>query len=146
MRWSMEAEKVMDFSKFFAKRSQHSYVNSGHILAALHGIGEGITHSVLKDEGLTAQIVLDIIDQEELEKDIRITQKTNLPFSPEAILITQVAINIAQNFEESHVVPKDLLIAVFGYEYGVKRERVIDRIIQKSGVDIKKIHQKIVQP
>ncbi len=113
MFWSETAQKAMYIAKFFAKRSQYTTVNSGHVLAALHNVDYvGLFGGLLDELGIYAKKVLENIDQTNFPKNCNVDQSWDLSWTLGAVQVTKIAPQKAAMLNHPTVSTGHLLLAI----------------------------------
>ncbi len=80
-KFTNRAEKAINIANTIAAELGHNYIGTEHLLYGLIEEGSGVASKVLKDQGITSEIVLEKIDEligrsEEIDKPVGFTPRT----------------------------------------------------------------------
>ena len=133
------AKQVLVIARNEAKRLNHDYVGSEHLLLGLIGLGEGVAVEVLRSIGLN----LDKL-RLEVEKSSGSGGGTflegELPFSPRLKKLMVLSAKEARSMNFNFIGTEHLLLAILR-----EGDSVAARILKNLKVDIEKIRQEIIR-
>jgi ATP-dependent Clp protease ATP-binding subunit ClpC len=133
------AKQVLVIARNEAKRLNHDYVGSEHLLLGLIGLGEGVAVEVLRSIGLN----LDKL-RLEVEKSSGSGGGTflegELPFSPRLKKLMVLSAKEAKSMNFNFIGTEHLLLAILR-----EGDSVAARILKNLKVDIEKIRQEIIR-
>ncbi|MBI3291227.1 MAG: ATP-dependent Clp protease ATP-binding subunit [Elusimicrobia bacterium] len=117
-RFTERAQRVILIAQEEAKRLNHDYVGTEHILLGLIALGEGVAAQVLANLGVDLRRV-----RAEIEKIVgtgdNVMLLGEIPFTPRAKKVLELAVEEAQNMGHSHVGTEHLLLGLIREEEGV---------------------------
>src|SRR5947209_17621179 len=117
-RFTERAQRVILIAQEEAKRLNHDYVGTEHILLGLIALGEGVAAQVLSNLGVDLRRV-----RSEIEKIVGTGDKVALlgeiPFTPRAKKGLDLAADGAQTMVHNYVGTQHLLLGVLREEDGV---------------------------
>jgi len=136
-RFTERARKVIVLAKEEARRYNHDYIGTEHILLGLIREGEGVATAVLQNLGLG----LDVI-REELEKIIQPGNTSqvlgDVPFTPRAKKALELAAEEARNMGHNYIGTEHLLLGLLKEGEGVASE-----VLFNLGIDLEKVRKEI---
>lgn len=101
-RFTERARKVILLAKEEAKRFNHDYMGTEHILLGLIREGEGVAAAVLQNLGLSPEAV-----RMEVEKLVQPGPTTlvsgDIPFTPKAKKVIELAMDEARNLGHNYI-------------------------------------------
>ncbi|MFA6582935.1 MAG: Clp protease N-terminal domain-containing protein, partial [Elusimicrobiaceae bacterium] len=125
-RFTDRAQKVILIAQEEAKRLNHDYVGTEHILLGLVMLGEGIAAQVLASQGVEFKKV-----RMEIEKIVGTGDSTSqygeIPFTPRAKKVLEYAVEEAQQMGHSYIGTEHILLGLIREEEGVAA-RVLENI------------------
>ena len=137
-RFTERAQKVILIAQEEAKRLNHDYVGTEHILLGLVALGEGVAAQVLSNLGVDLKKV-----RTEVEKVVgtgdNIMLLGEIPFSPRAKKVLELAVEEAQNMGHYYVGTEHLLLGLLREEEGIAA-----RVLENLGVDIEDVREEIL--
>ncbi len=137
-KYTKTAEKVLKSAGDAAKNLEHSYIGTEHILLGLADVAEGVASIVLKNHGVTADRLEELIDQ--LIAPVRpVGVKDPGFFTPRAKAIIDNSYKEAQRFKSPLVGTEHILLAVIK-----ESDSVAARLLNTLGVNIQKIYLDIL--
>jgi len=123
----------------FTRRAQkiiylaNDYVGSEHLLMGLIELGEGMGYDILREIGVNVQKLYKEIEKK-LGQGENILQIGELPFTPRAKRILELAVSEAKDLGQSFVGTEHLLLAILKEE-----EAFASQILQAFGVSYKDV-------
>ena len=133
-KYTKMAEKVLKSAGDAAADLEHSYIGTEHILLGLAEVHEGVASIVLKNHGVTADRLIDLIDQ--LIAPVRPVGVTDPGiFTPRAKAIIENSYREAVRFKSPMVGTEHILLAVIK-----ETDSVAARLLNTLGVSVQKIY------
>ena len=144
-RFTERSQRVVLIAQEEAKRLNHDYVGTEHILLGLIAVGEGVAVQVLSNLGVDLRRV-----RREVEKIVgtgdSVMLPDEIPFTPRAKNVLDYAEEEAQHMGHSYVGTEHLLLGILredegvaarvlenlGLRLGVVREEVLDLLGEKK--------------
>jgi len=137
-RFTERARKVILLAKEEAKRFNHDYIGTEHILLGLIKEGEGVAAAVLQNLGLN----LDII-RLEVEKLVQPGPSTvtsgDIPFTPKAKKVIELAMDEARNLGHNYIGTEHLLLGLIR-----ESEGVASQVLLNLELDLNKVRREIM--
>lgn len=137
-RFTERAQRVIMLAQEEAKRMNHDYLGTEHILLGIVALGEGVAAQILANFGVDAKKV-----RNEIEKFIgpgdNLVQLGEIPFTPRAKKAIEYAIEEAQAMGHSYVGTEHLLLGLLREEDGVAA-----RVLENLGVKIEAVRDEIL--
>ena len=137
-KFTKKAEKAIQTAENLAVKLGHNYVGTEHILYGLTKEGTGIANKVLENQGITADLVLEKI--EELVGIGKIQGKNTIGLTPRTKKVIENAFNEARKLGSDYIGTEHLLI-------GIMREAdsVAMRIMLELKLEPQKLYNEIVK-
>ncbi|MBU1042834.1 MAG: ATP-dependent Clp protease ATP-binding subunit [Candidatus Omnitrophica bacterium] len=137
-RFTERARKVILLAKEEAKRFNHDYIGTEHILLGLIKEGEGVAAAVLQNLGLN----LDMI-RLEVEKLVQPGPSTvtsgDIPFTPKAKKVIELAMDEAKSLGHNYIGTEHLLLGLIRESEGVAAQ-----VLMNLGLDLNKVRKEIM--
>src|SRR5882724_6294899 len=137
-RFTERAQRVILIAQEEAKRLNHDYVGTEHILLGLIALGEGVAAQVLANLGVDLRRV-----RSEVEKIVgtgdNVMLLGEIPFTPRAKKVLEYAVEEAQNMGHSHVGTEHLLLGLIREEEGVAA-----RVLENLGVRLDVVREEVI--
>ncbi len=138
-RFTERARKVIILAKEEAKRFNHDYIGTEHILLGLVREGEGVAASVLEKMGLSLENI-----RLEIEKLVQPGPTTqiigDLPFTPRAKKALELAAEEARALGHNYIGTEHLLLGLIREEEGVASQ-----VLMNLGLDLETVRNKILE-
>lgn len=137
-RFTERAKKVMLLAQEEAIRLNHNYIGTEHILLGLLGEGEGIAAQVLKNKGITLEVV-----RENVEKIIGRGQEkapSILGYTPRTKTILEYSLSEALNLGHNYIGTEHLLLALLREGDGIAAQ-----LLKAMGLSFEGAAQEIFQ-
>jgi len=136
-RFTERARKVLVLAKEEARRFNHDYIGTEHILLGLIREGEGVACAVLQNLG---------IDLERLKSEIEklITPGSgsstlgDMPFTPRAKKALELSVEEARNLGHNYIGTEHILLGLLREEEGLASQ-----VLFSLGVDITKVREEV---
>jgi len=137
-RFTERARKVIILAKEEAKRFNHDYIGTEHILLGLIREGEGVASIVLKSMELDLNQI-----KTEVEKFIQPGTKTvitgDIPFTPQAKKAIELAMDEANSLGHNYIGTEHLLLGLIREGEGVAAQ-----VLFNLGLDVNKVREGIM--
>ncbi len=134
-RFTERARKVIILAKEEAKRFNHDYIGTEHILLGLIKEGEGVAAAVLQNLGLSLETI-----RLEVEKLVQPGPPTvvsgDIPFTPKAKKVIELATDEARNLGHNYIGTEHLLLGLIR-----EGEGVASQVLTNLGLDLNKVRQ-----
>ncbi|MCX7927680.1 MAG: ATP-dependent Clp protease ATP-binding subunit [Candidatus Omnitrophica bacterium] len=138
-RFTERARKVIILAKEEAKRFNHDYIGTEHILLGLIREGEGVAATVLEKMGVSLENIR--IEIEKLVQPGPATQIIgDLPFTPRAKKALELAAEEARALGHNYIGTEHLLLGLIREEEGVASQ-----ILLNLGLDLTTVRNKIME-
>ncbi len=138
-RFTERARKVIILAKEEAKRFNHDYIGTEHILLGLIKEGESVAAAVLQNLGLS----LDTI-RLEVEKLVQFGPSTivsgDIPFTPKAKKVIELAMDEARRLGHNYVGTEHLLLGLIK-----EGEGVASHVLLNVGLDLNKVRAEVIK-
>jgi ATP-dependent Clp protease ATP-binding subunit ClpA len=126
-RFTERAQRVILIAQEEAKRLNHDYVGTEHVLLGLICLGEGVAANVLANLGIDLRKV-----RAEVEKIVGVgvgSHDGEVPFTPRAKKVLEFAVEEANHLGQNYVGTEHLLLGCLREEEGVA-----SRVLQNLGL------------
>src|SRR3989339_688184 len=136
-RFTDRVQRVIIIAQEEAKRLNHDYVGTEHILLGLVALGEGVAAKVLANLGVDLRRV-----RTEVEKIVgtgdNVMLLGEIPFTPRAKKVLELAVDEAQNLGHTYVGTEHLLLGLLREEEGIAA-----RVLENLGVRINEARDEV---
>ncbi len=137
-RFSERAQRVILIAQEEAKRLNHDYVGTEHILLGLIALGEGIAWQVLTNLNVDLRRV-----RAEIESMVGVGDNMMLlgevPFTPRAKKVLEYAVEEAQHMGHSHIGTEHILMGLIREEEGLAA-----RVLDNLGLKLETVREEIM--
>jgi len=137
-RFTERARKVILLAKEEAKRFNHDYMGTEHILLGLIREGEGVAAAVLQNLGLSPESI-----RIEVEKLVQPGPTTlvsgDIPFTPKAKKVIELAMDEARNLGHNYIGTEHLLLGLIREGEGVAAQ-----VFQNLGLGLDKVRAEVM--
>jgi ATP-dependent Clp protease ATP-binding subunit ClpC len=138
-RFTERARKVIILAKEEAKRFNHDYIGTEHILLGLIREGEGVAATVLEKMGLSLENIR--LEVEKLVQPGPTTQIIgDLPFTPRAKKALEMAAEEARSLGHNYIGTEHLLLGLLREEEGVASQ-----VLLNLGLDLAGVRNKVME-
>jgi len=138
-RFTERARKVIILAKEEAKRFNHDYIGTEHILLGLIREGEGVAANVLEKMGVSLENIR--IEIEKLVQPGPATQiMGDLPFTPRAKKALELAAEEARSLGHNYIGTEHLLLGLIREEEGVASQ-----VLLNLGLDLSTVRNKVME-
>ncbi len=138
-RFTDRAQKVILIAQEEAKRLNHDYVGTEHILLGLVALGEGVAAQVLTNLGVDFRKV-----RQEIEKIVGTGDNMMLlgeiPFTPRAKKVLEYAVEEAQHMGHSYIGTEHILLGLIREEEGVAA-----RVLENLGLKLEAVREAVLE-
>jgi ATP-dependent Clp protease ATP-binding subunit ClpC len=137
-RFTERARKVILLAKEEAKRFNHDYIGTEHILLGLVREGEGVAAAVLANFGLSPDKI-----KVEVEKLVQPGPATvisgDLPFTPKAKKVIELAMDEARSLGHNYIGTEHLLLGLIR-----EGEGVASQVLMNMGLELEKVREEVM--
>jgi len=138
-RFSDRAQKVILIAQEEAKRLNHDYVGTEHMLLGLVSLGEGAAAQVLTNLGVDFKRV-----RTEVEKIVGVGDSMmvlgEIPFTPRAKKVLEYAVEEAQHMGHTHIGTEHILLGLIREESGVAA-----RVLENIGLRLETVREAVLE-
>src|SRR3989338_7748588 len=138
-KFTERARKVILLAKEEAKRFNHDYIGTEHILLGLVREGEGVAAAVLENLGLSSEKI-----RMEVEKLVQTGPSTvisgDIPFTPKAKKVMELAMDEAVSLGHNYVGTEHLLLGLLR-----EGEGVASQVLINLGLDLNKVRNEVMR-
>ncbi|HUT85263.1 MAG TPA: ATP-dependent Clp protease ATP-binding subunit [Elusimicrobiales bacterium] len=138
-RFTDRAQKVIMIAQEEAKRLNHDYVGTEHILLGLVSLGEGVAAQVLNNVGVSFRHI-----RAEIEKMVGVGDNMMLlgeiPFTPRAKKVLEFAVEEAQHMGHSYIGTEHILLGLIREEEGVAA-----RVLENLGMKLDSVRKAVLE-
>ncbi len=138
-RFTERARKVVLLAKEEAKRFNHDYIGTEHILLGLVREGEGVAAAVLANLGLSSEKI-----RIEVEKLVKAGPSTlvsgDIPFTPKAKKVMELAMDEAVSLGHNYIGTEHLLLGLLR-----EGEGVASQVLINLGLDLNKVRGEVMR-
>ncbi|MBN1526782.1 MAG: AAA family ATPase, partial [Candidatus Omnitrophica bacterium] len=137
-RFTERARKVILLAKEEAKRFNHDYIGTEHILLGLVREGEGVAAAVLASFGLSSDKI-----RLEVEKLVQPGPSTtisgDLPFTPKAKKVIELAMEEARALGHNYIGTEHLLLGLIR-----EGEGVASQVLMNLGLELERVREEVM--
>ncbi|MBU4312931.1 MAG: ATP-dependent Clp protease ATP-binding subunit [Candidatus Omnitrophica bacterium] len=138
-RFTERARKVILLAKEEAKRFNHDYIGTEHILLGLVREGEGVAAVVLQKMGISLQQI-----RLEVEKIVKPGPSTvmsgDIPFTPKAKKAIELSGEEARALHHNYIGTEHILLGLIR-----EGEGVASQVLLNMGLDLKNVRQEVIE-
>jgi len=138
-KFTERARKVILLAKQEAKRFNHDYIGTEHILLGLLREGEGVAAAVLQSLGMNLNNI-----RLEVEKLVQVGPATvvsgDLPFTPKAKKVMELAMEEARTLGHNYIGTEHLLLGLIR-----EGEGVASQVFMNMGLDLEKVREEVIK-
>ena len=138
-RFTERARKVIILAKEEARRFNHDYIGTEHILLGLIKEGESVAAAVLQNLGLGLEQI-----RLEIEKLVQMGPSTivsgDIPFTPKAKKVIELAMDEARRLGHNYIGTEHLLLGLMK-----EGEGVASHVLMNIGLDLNKVRNEIIK-
>jgi len=137
-KFTERARKVILLAKEEAKRFNHDYIGTEHILLGLIREGEGVAAAVLQKLGLSPEKI-----RLEVEKLVQSGPSTmvsgDIPFTPKAKKVIELAMEEARSLGHNYIGTEHLLLGLIR-----EGEGVASQVLMNLGLDLNRVRNEVL--
>ncbi len=137
-RFTDRAQRVILIAQEEAKRLNHDYVGTEHILLGLIALSEGVASQVFQNLGIDLRKV-----RAEIEKIVGTGDNMMLlgeiPFTPRAKKVLEYAVEEAQHMSHSYIGTEHILLGLIREEEGVAA-----RVLENLGLKLETVREEVL--
>ncbi|MDP8258776.1 MAG: ATP-dependent Clp protease ATP-binding subunit [Candidatus Aadella gelida] len=137
-RFTERARKVVLLAKEEAKRFNHDYIGTEHLLLGLVKEGEGVAAAVLNSLGLDSDNIRAEVEKLVQPGPDKITEG-DIPFTPRAKKVIELAMDEARNLGHNYIGTEHLLLGLIREGDGVASQVLIN-----LGLDLKSVREEVL--
>ncbi len=138
-RFTERARKVILLAKEEAKRFNHDYIGTEHILLGLIREGEGVASAVLQKMGLSFEKI-----RLEIEKLVQPGPATvvsgDIPFTPQAKKVIELAMDEARALNHNYIGTEHLLLGLLK-----EGEGIASQVLLNFDLDLGKVRNEVIK-
>ncbi|MFA5411528.1 MAG: ATP-dependent Clp protease ATP-binding subunit [Candidatus Omnitrophota bacterium] len=138
-RFTERARKVIILAKEEARRFNHDYIGTEHLLLGLIREGEGVAAAVLQKVGLSLENI-----RLEIEKLVQPGPTTqiigDIPFTPRAKKVLELAAEEARALGHNYIGTEHLLLGLIR-----EGEGVASQVLLNSGLDLERVRNEVME-
>ena len=136
-RFSDEARRAVVLAQQEARRLNHDYIGTEHILLGLLHDGENVAAQALQGRGITLEAV-----RQQVEEIIgRGTGHSGqIPFTPRAKRVLELSLREAIHFHHDYIGPEHLLLGLLREGEGVAVQAIV-----RLGTDLNRLRLQVIQ-
>lgn len=138
-RFTERARKVMSLARQEAQRFNHEYIGTEHILLGLIQEGSGVAANVLKNMDVELRKI-----RTEVEKMVKsgsnIMQMGQLPFTPRAKKVLELALEEANNLGHNYIGTEHLLLGLLR-----ENESVAAQVLMNLGLKLEDVREEVLE-
>jgi ATP-dependent Clp protease ATP-binding subunit ClpC len=138
-KFTERARKVILLAKQEAKRFNHDYIGTEHVLLGLLREGEGVAAAVLQSLGMNHNNI-----RLEVEKLVQLGPATvvsgDLPFTPKAKKVMELAMEEARTLGHNYIGTEHLLLGLIR-----EGEGVASQVFANMGLDLEKVREEVIK-
>lgn len=138
MKYTQQANEVLQIAKATAKELKHPYVGTEHLLTALRREYTGVAGQVLSANGVSEENILKVMD-ELVSPGVEVTFSKTPEFSPRLLCILEESKDEASRVHSDMIGTEHMLIALLR-----DAECVATRILLTLNINIQKMFQDIL--
>ncbi|NLX90770.1 MAG: ATP-dependent Clp protease ATP-binding subunit [Firmicutes bacterium] len=137
-RFTERAQQVLVLAQEEAKRLNHNFIGTEHILLGLIREGSGIASRALQNMGIESSRIRSEIEKITGKGDKGIIQ--GISYTPRAKKVIELAIEEGQNFGHNYVGTEHLLLGLLREGEGIAAQ-----VLTNMGIDLKKTRREVIQ-
>ena len=132
-RLTRQAQKAVEFARDIAEELQHNYIGTEHLLLGLIRAEEGLASKVLRQNDITEEQILNLIEQ--LINDSDVMEGEVADYTPRAKRVLECSSREASRLNQTSIGTEHLLIALLR-----EKDCIALRLLNTLGVSIPKIY------
>ncbi len=137
-RFTERARRVILLAKEEAKKLNHDYIGTEHILLGLVKEGEGVASAVLTSLGLDVENIRAEVEKLVQPGPDRIMTK-DIPFTPKAKKVIELAMDEARSFGHNYIGTEHILLGLIR-----EGEGVASQVLLNMGLNLKNVRDEVL--
>ncbi|MFC4590135.1 Clp protease N-terminal domain-containing protein [Sphaerisporangium corydalis] len=137
-RFTDSARRAVVAAQEEARRLNHDYIGTEHVLLGLLGEGKGLAATVLKSLGLTLESVRSNV--EELVGPGETTPGAHIPFTSRAKKVLELSLREALQLHHNYISTEHILLGLIR-----EGEGVAVRVLRLHEVDMQRVREQLVE-
>ncbi|MCE9634692.1 MAG: ATP-dependent Clp protease ATP-binding subunit [Planctomycetes bacterium] len=138
-RFTERARKVMTLARQEAQRFNHDYIGTEHILLGLVQEGSGVAAQVMKNLSVDMKKIR--LEVEKIVKNgTNMVTMGQLPFTPRAKKVLELALEEAQNLGHSYIGTEHLLLGLIRENEGIAAQ-----VILNLGTTLEEVREQVLE-
>jgi ATP-dependent Clp protease ATP-binding subunit ClpC len=138
-RFTEKARKVVVYAKDEAKRFNHDYIGTEHLLLGLVSEQEGVASNVLKKLGLDLTTIRIEVERT-VEQGGQNPVMGDIPFTPHSKKALELASEEARNIGHNYIGTEHLLLGLMK-----EGEGIASRVLINLGLDLDKVRRQVLE-
>ena len=137
-RFTDRARRVVVLAQAEARRLEHNYIGTEHILLGLIHEGEGVAAKTLESLGISLEAV-----RQQVEEIIGQGQQApsgHIPFTPRAKKVLELSLRESLQLGHNYIGTEHILLAMLREGEGVAAQ-----VLVKLGADLNRVRQQVIQ-
>ena len=135
-RLTRQAQKAVEFARDIAEELQHNYIGTEHLLLGLIRAEEGLASKVLRQNDITEEQILNLIEQ--LINDSDVMEGEVADYTPRAKRVLECSSREASRLNQTSIGTEHLLIALLR-----EKDCIALRLLNTLSVSIPKIYSEL---
>ena len=135
-RLTRQAQKAVEFARDIAEELQHNYIGTEHLLLGLIRAEEGLASKVLRQNDITEEQILNLIEQ--LINDSDVMEGEVADYTPRAKRVLECSSREASRLNQTSIGTEHLLIALLR-----EKDCIALRLLNTLGVSSPKIYSEL---
>lgn len=135
-RLTRQAQKAVEFARDIAEELQHNYIGTEHLLLGLIRAEEGLASKVLRQNDITEEQILNLIEQ--LINDSDVMEGEVADYTPRAKRVLECSSREASRLNQTSIGTEHLLISLLR-----EKDCIALRLLNTLGVSIPKIYSEL---
>jgi ATP-dependent Clp protease ATP-binding subunit ClpC len=137
--YTPRAQQVFAFAQAEARRLNHNFIGTEHVLLGLVGLGRGVAANVLRCEQVDLEKVRLEVERY-IPRGPENTPRTPCPFTPRMRKVLEAAQKEARSLSHTYVGTEHILLGLLGDDEGVAA-----RVLRSFGLDASRIRQDVLK-
>jgi ATP-dependent Clp protease ATP-binding subunit ClpC len=137
-RFTDRARRVVVLAQEEAKRLNHNYIGTEHVLLGLIGEGEGVAARALESLGISLTAVRQQV--EEIIGRGQQAQQGHIPFTPRAKKVLELAQRESRALGHNYIGTEHILLGLLREGDGVAAQ-----VLVRLGADLNRVRQQVIQ-
>jgi hypothetical protein len=137
-RFTDRARRVVALAQEEAKRLDHNYIGTEHILLGLIGEGGGVAAKALESLGISLDVVRQQV--EELIGRGQQAPSGHIPFTPRGKKVFELSLRESQQLGHNYIGTEHILLGLIREGDGVA-----PRVLVSLGADLNRVRQRVIQ-